>query len=246
MPNLPVAVQPYTVRDQLNKDYRGTLRKIADIGYKAIELGPPPEGITVAEQKLLLDQLGLKVIGCHTSLEQLESDPDSVVDYLEKVDAEKYVALSLGFESKEDLLGKAGKLNEIGTRLSRRGVQLLYHNHDWEFRKFDGEYILDILLRETDPCHVKMELDTYWVHRGGLNPAEYLLKLRDRCPLLHIKDAEAGEEAFFAEIGEGVLDFHSIFQAAEEIGTKWLVVEQDLCRRDPLESLAISYGNLTK
>jgi sugar phosphate isomerase/epimerase len=246
MPNIPVAVQPYTVRDQLQKDYSGTLREIAEIGYKGIELGPPPTGMTIADQKTLLDELGLKVIGCHSSLEELESNSDSIVDYLEEVDAEKYVALSLHFDSKEDVFIKAAKLNEIGARLGQRGVQLLYHNHDWEFKKFDSISILDILRQETDPSFVKMELDTYWVHRGGLDPVKYLGKLRNRCPLLHIKDVEAGEESFFAEIGEGILDFNTIIQKAEEIGTKWLVVEQDLSRRDPLESLAISYRNLQR
>jgi sugar phosphate isomerase/epimerase len=103
---------------------------------------------------------------------------------------------------------------------------------------------LDILLRETDPELVKMEMDTYWIKRGGEDPAAYLSKLQNRCPLLHIKDMEAGEEQFFAEIGEGILDFTKISKAAEAIGTQWLVVEQDQSRRDPFESLAISYRNL--
>lgn len=89
-----------------------------------------------------------------------------------------------------------------------------------------------------------MELDTYWVKRGGEDPVEYIRKLENRLPLLHIKDMESGEEQFFAEIGDGILDFPAIAQAAEASGTKWLVVEQDLCRRPPFESLAISYRNL--
>ncbi|MFC5529619.1 sugar phosphate isomerase/epimerase family protein [Cohnella yongneupensis] len=244
MSKIPVAIQPYTVRDHLSKDYKGTLTKIAEIGYRGIELGPPPKGMTIAEQKSLLDQLGLKVIGFHSGLNELESNPDEIVDYLEEVNAEKYVALSLGFESKEDLLIKAAKLNKIGARLNQRGVQLLYHNHDWEFNKFDGVYALDLLRQETDPSFVKFELDTYWVKRGGQDPAGYLGGFFDRCPLLHIKDVEAGEEQFFAEIGEGILDFNAIAHAAEKAGTKWFIVEQDSCRRDALESIAISYRNL--
>ncbi|MNL38747.1 Inosose dehydratase [compost metagenome] len=123
-------------------------------------------------------------------------------------------------------------------------MQFLYHNHDWEFQQFDGEYILDILLRKTDPELVKLELDTYWTKRGGEDPVTFLSKLQNRCPLLHIKDVEDGKEAFFAEIGEGILDFKAIAQAAEQVGTQWLVVEQDESRRNPLESLEISYRNL--
>ncbi|MFF2481738.1 sugar phosphate isomerase/epimerase family protein [Paenibacillus sp. NPDC058071] len=246
MSTFSVSVQPYTVRDHLSKDYIGTIKKIAEIGYRGIELGPPPAGMTVAEQKSLLDQLGLKVTGFHSGIEELASNPDGIADYLEAVDAEKYVALSYHFDSEEDLLIKAAQLNEIGSRLRERGVQLLYHNHDWEFKTFNGVYALDRLLQETDPSLVKLELDTYWVKRAGLDPVEYLSKLRGRCPLLHIKDVEAGEEAFFAEIGEGILDFKAIARTAKEVGTEWLVVEQDFSRRDPLESLAISYRNLKR
>lgn len=244
MTKFPVGVQPYTVREQLSKDYIGTLERIAAIGYQGIELGRPPEGITVAEQKALLDRIGLQVIGSHAGFDTFDFDPDDISDYLEEVNGGKYVAISLRFASRDEVLAKAAKLNAVGERFSRRGVQLLYHNHDWEFTKFDGEYALDILLKETDPALVQMELDTYWVKRGGEDPAEYLSRLKDRCPLLHIKDVEAGDEQFFAEIGEGVLDFKTIAQAAQEAGTRWLVVEQDQCRRDPLESLAISFRNL--
>jgi sugar phosphate isomerase/epimerase len=240
----PIAVQPYTVRDALAKDYVGTLEKIAEIGYQGIELGRPPEGMTVAQQKILLDRIGLQVVGTHAGFDTLDFDPDAITDYLEEVNGGKYVAISLRFESKDDVLTKAKKMNEIGEQFHKRGVQFLYHNHDWEFVKFDGEYILDIILRETNPDFVQLELDTYWVKKGGEDPAAYLAKLQNRCPLLHIKDMEAGEEQFFAEVGEGILDFRNIAKVAAEVGTKWLVVEQDESRRDPFESLAISYRNL--
>ncbi|MDO7906701.1 sugar phosphate isomerase/epimerase [Paenibacillus sp. JX-17] len=244
MRKFPVAVQPYTVREQLAQDYTGTLEKIAEIGYRGIELGRPPEGMTIKEQKALLDRLGLQVVGTHTGFDSFDFDPNVIADYLDKVDGGRFAAISLRFDSKEDVIAKAAKLNEIGGQFRSRNVQFLYHNHDWEFQQFEGEAVLDILLRETDPELVKLELDTYWAYKGGVDPVTYLGKLQNRCPLLHIKDAEEGEEAFFAEIGEGILDFRAISQAAEQVGTQWLVVEQDQSRRDPLESLAISYRNL--
>jgi len=243
----PIGLQPYTVREEMKADYIGTLEKIAAIGYKGIELGRPPEGITVAEQKALLDKLGLKVIGTHAGFDTLDWDPDAIIDWLEAVDGGKYIAISLRFASREEVLEKAEKINRIGEQCARRGVQFLYHNHDWEFVKFDGEYAMDILLQATDPAYMKMEMDTYWVAKGGLDPAEYMrTRLNNRCPLLHIKDMEAGDERYFAEIGEGVLDFHEIAKAAEEIGVEWMVVEQDGTRRTPLESIAVSYRNLTQ
>src|SRR5690606_40440332 len=103
-----------------------------------------------------------------------------------------------------------------------------------------------MLIEETDPDLVKFEIDTYWVKKGGEDPAEYMKKLNNRCPLLHIKDMEPGEEQFFAEVGEGILNFEEIFKVAEEIGTEWIIVEQDLCRRDEFECIKTSYENLEK
>lgn len=241
----PIGVQPYTVREQMAKDYDGTLEKLAAIGYRGIEIGLPPAGKTVAEQKALLNRLDLQVIGTHGPFDSLEADWEALFRYLDETGG-RFIALSLKFASKDDVLQKADRLNQIGRSCREAGVQLLYHNHDWEFEKFDGEYALDLLLRETDPEWVKMELDTYWVARGGEDPAEYIAKLKNRCPLLHIKDMEPGEEKFFAEIGEGTLDFKKIAQAADDAGTEWLIVEQDLSRRDPIESLTISYRNLQR
>lgn len=246
MRTFPIAVQPYTIREALARDYEGSLRRVAQIGYKGIELGRPPEEMTVAAQKALLDSLGLRVVGTHAGFDTLEFEPDAIADYLEEVDGGKYVAISLRFASKQEVLDKAGKMNAIGERFRRRGITFLYHNHDWEFVRFDGEYALDILLRETDPELVQTELDTYWIRKGGEEPAAYLRKLKGRAPMLHIKDMEAGEEQFFAEVGEGIIDFHAVAEAAEEIGVKWMVVEQDRSRRDPFESLQISYENLHK
>lgn len=242
----PVAVQPYTIREALSRDYAGALERVAEIGYKGIELGRPPAGMTVSGQKALLDRLGLKVIGTHAGFDTLDFDPYAIADYLEEVDGGKYVSISLRFDSKQAVLDKAKKMNEIGATFRKRGITFLYHNHDWEFAKLDGEYILDVLLRETDPELVQTEPDTYWIRKGGEDPAAYLRKLKNRAPLLHIKDMEAGDERFFAEIGEGVLDFPGIAEAAEEIGVQWMVVEQDRCRRDPFESLKISYVNLMR
>lgn len=244
MKPFPIAFQPYTIHKQLAEDYAGSLERVAGIGYRGVELGRPPEGMTVAEQKALLKRLGLQVINTWGGFNSLDMNVEETANYLDEVGG-KYVTVSMLFDGTlEDVLNKAKEMNRIGEAFRRLGKQFLYHNHDWEFNKIEGEYILDILLRETDPEFVKMEIDTYWVQRGGEDPAAYLRKLHNRCPLLHIKDMEPGEDRFFAEIGEGILDFAAIAEAAETIGTEWLVVEQDQSRRDPFESLAISYRNL--
>src|SRR4051812_13945108 len=205
----PIALQSYTIRDELSKDYFGTLGKVAEVGYQGVEIGPPPEGITIAEFKNHLSAIGLQVIGAHAGIEQLTAGLAAQVDYLHEVGGE-YVALSHNFDSRQAVLETARLFNRIGENCRTEGIQFLYHNHDREFARFDGEYALDILLQATDPGLVKMELDTYWVKRGGADPVDYLRKLHGRCPLLHIKDMEPGEEQFFAEVGEGILDFDAI------------------------------------
>jgi sugar phosphate isomerase/epimerase len=239
----PVALQPYTVRDELARDYLGTLSRIAEIGYQGVELGPPPAGVSIDALKQHLERIGLRVIGAHAPLQQLTDELDALVAYLREVGG-SYLALSHRFGSRQDVLEAARQFNQIGGRCRERGVQFLYHNHNWEFTRFDGEYAYDILLGATDPELVKMELDTYWVQRGGADPVAYLRRLHGRCPLLHVKDMEPGAEQFFAEVGEGVLDWGAILKEAEAAGTEWLVVEQDRCRRPALESIAISYRNL--
>ncbi|QHW33046.1 sugar phosphate isomerase/epimerase [Paenibacillus rhizovicinus] len=241
----PIALQPYTIREELKQDFLGSYTKVAEIGYQAVEAGPPPEGVTIEEMKAHFDRIGLQVVGCHTGLDQLTNGLDQLVDYLNLFGA-RYVAMSYRFDSREAVLEAAKTFNSVGAACRERGIQFLYHNHDWEFQQFDGESALDILLGATDPQLVKLELDVYWAQKGGVDPVAYLRKLKGRCPLLHVKDMEPGDERFFAEVGEGVLDFEAILAVAEEIGTEWLVVEQDACRRSPFESIAISYNNLSK
>ncbi|GMA60986.1 sugar phosphate isomerase/epimerase [Alicyclobacillus fastidiosus] len=245
MNKLPIGVAPYTIRDAVEMDYAGSLVKISQLGYKGIEIGPPPDGMTVEEQKSILSRCGLEVIGTHAPFNHIDFNVHELLDYVEDVGGH-YLTISMKYHSKDDVLNKAQKMNRVGEMCRQRNIQFLYHNHNWEFESFDGEYILDILLRETDPELVKAELDTYWIKRGGEDPVQYMNQVGNRCPLLHIKDMEAGEGNFFAEIGEGILDFCEITKTAERIGVKWLIVEQDECRRDPFESLQISYANLIK
>lgn len=239
----PIALQAFTIRDDLDQDYFGTLTRVAQIGYQGVELGPPPAGTTVDQLKSFLAHHGLRFIATHIWIEQLDQDVSAELDYAEQMGA-PYVALSSRFDSRSAVLAAAERFDRIGEMCRRRGMQLLYHNYDWEFERFDGDYALDVLLQATDPELLKLELDTYWAQRAGVDPAAYLRRLNGRCPLLHIKDMEPGDEQYFAEIGEGVLDWAAILHAAEAAGTAWLVVEQDRGRRPALESIAISYRNL--
>lgn len=243
MDNIPVGVALYTIRDQLRRDFRGSLEKVHQIGYEAIELFERPVDISISDQRQIYEHLGLQVIGMHAPFNATDFDMEKTADYLQQIGG-KYIAISMKFDSKEDVSKKIYQLNQLGWRAQKHGVQVLYHNHNWEFEVIDGKYILDVLVHGTDPDVIKIELDTYWVHHGGENPARYMKKLGERCAILHIKDMEPGSEQFFAEIGTGLLNFSEIISVADNIGVRWMIVEQDASRRDPFNSLEISYENL--
>jgi sugar phosphate isomerase/epimerase len=119
---------------------------------------------------------------------------------------------------------------------------LCYHNHDFEFNQFDGEYLLDLLYANTDPALVQAEIDGYWVQHSGIDPVAYITKYADRTPLVHLKDMTNDGTRFFAEVGTGIVDIDGIIAAATS--AKWLIVEQDQSRSTPMESIAISIANL--
>jgi sugar phosphate isomerase/epimerase len=246
MARIPVGLQVYTVRNELAQDFVGTLRKVAEIGYEGVEVGPPP-GMSARELRSLLDDLGLGTPGGHAGLNQLETDLPRVVETAHELGA-KFVTVSSIPESRrsdaEGWRAAARAMNDVGAQLAQHGLTLCYHNHSFEFRKFDGEYGLDILYANSDPRYVQAQLDTYWVRHGGEDPAAYIRKYSGRAPLIHIKDM--APDGSFAEIGEGALDWPDIFAASEEGGAVWYLVEQDTCRRPPLESIRVSLENLRR
>ncbi|MCM0650849.1 sugar phosphate isomerase/epimerase [Clostridium swellfunianum] len=243
--NIPVALQLYTLRSELEKDFIGTLKKVADLGYKGVEFAGFG-GFSALELKSYLDAFGLKPAGAHIGIEQLTGNLDQVIDYNLQLGNKYIVCPWASFEGKEDYLKMAELLKEVGTKLKNSGLQLCYHNHAHELEKFEGEYGLDIIYNKVPAELLKAEIDTYWVTYAGLNPVEYIKKYADRIPLLHIKDMENSENREFAEIGTGTIDIKAIAKQSEKNETEWLIVEQDVCKREPLESVRISLENLRK
>ncbi|HHE72903.1 MAG TPA: sugar phosphate isomerase/epimerase, partial [Chloroflexi bacterium] len=147
--------------------------------------------------------------------------------------------------TREDWLAVARLLDELGARCKEQGVRLSYHNHSFEFVRFGRRTGLDIIYEESDPRYLKAELDTYWVQHGGGDVIAWIRKLKDRMPVIHLKDMVIYEgQQTMAEVGEGNLNWPGILEACEEAGVRWYAVEQDRCLRDPFESLRISYLNL--
>jgi sugar phosphate isomerase/epimerase len=175
------------------------------------------------------------------------------------------------FNGRQDVLSLCETINRAAELCVKHGVQLYYHNHFQEFQQFDGQVILDTLLENTDRELVKYEFDTYWAIRGGQDPVAWIRKLGRRCDLLHQKDLPSGvspvnlfelslanpeitiEQMFqsisvdqFTEIGSGVIDIPEILEAGRAYGNvRYIIVEQDMTSKDEMESVAISYKNLT-
>ncbi len=246
MASIPVALQMYTLRDAAARDFVGTLRQVAEIGYAGVEFAGTG-GLSADDLRRLLVDLNLRVAGSHTGLPELETNLNAALDYNQALGNEFVVCPWLPQERRgsADAYRALGEvLNRAGAACKARGMQLCYHNHDFEFQQFEGQYGLDILYAATDPELVQAELDTYWIKKGGTDPAAYIRQYAGRCPLIHLKDIAADEGGSFAEVGEGTQDWPAIFSASETAGARWYIVEQDSCPRPPLESIAISLRNL--
>lgn len=244
-----IAAQLYTLRDFIKtpEDIRKTLRRVREIGYESVQvsgMGP----VEPAALKEMTDELGISICATHISPDRLKNDLENVINEHRLWNC-SYIGLgSMPTEyrsSGEGFRAFAREFSEIGKKIADAGLQFVYHNHRFEFEKFDGVTGMDILLNETDPDAFGFIIDTYWVQAGGADPVEWVRKVQGRMKVVHFKDmAIKSNEQVYAEIGEGNLDWTKIIKACCETGVMWYAVEQDECMRDPFESLAMSFKYL--
>lgn len=249
MMNLPVALQLYSVRDVLEKDFEGTIQEVAKMGYQGVELSGFSPELPAAQVRSILDKHGLVAISVHCPFDEMLGNPQQCFEnaktcgcqYIAIPWLDKDVALA-----DENLDATLEKIQTLGKAAKEAGLGLLYHNHDFEFRKIQGEYILDILYRRVPQEYLQTQLDTCWVNVGGEDPAQFLKKYSGRAPLVHLKDfsGKAGKGMYgligsdapaektdgdfrFQPIGSGVQNIPAILDAALEAGAAWVIVEQD-------------------
>ncbi|MEZ4829827.1 MAG: sugar phosphate isomerase/epimerase [Bacteroidia bacterium] len=252
-----MAIQLFTVRDLVAKDLEGTLEKLVSMGYKELEIygyNGTFFGKTPQEFKTILKNTGVTVVSSHhttglamKSKGTLTDGWDKAIEDLDYVGA-KYMACAYLFPNERtteiyaslpDLLSKSGE------KTAAAGIQFAYHNHDFEFEKYNDTLVYDYLITSTPSNLVKMELDLYWIVKAGHDPIEYFNKYPGRFPLWHVKDLEAGTKDI-TEVGHGVIDFDKIFAARDKAGLKKWFVEQDVSKGDMLESIQFSYDYLSK
>lgn len=245
-----LAAQLYTVRQYTRTagELADTLRRLRAIGYTAAQvsgIGPIPP----AEVKAIFDDAGLVICNTHISFERLQNDLPAVIAQHHLWNCRHVAVGSMPGAYRE--AGEEGyrrfarEASAIGRQLHEAGLTFSYHNHSFEFVRFGQRTGLDIIFEESDPRYLQAEIDTYWVQHGGGDPAHWIRRMAGRMPAVHLKDMVIlnGQQTM-AEVGEGNLNWPAILEACQSAGVEWYAVEQDECRRHPLDSLALSYTNL--
>lgn len=267
MKQFHVGIQLYGVRNAMERDFEGTLKALADMGYEYVEFAGY-YGHTAEEIKAILDKYGLKCISAHQALDFYDEDPDAAAEFL-KAFGVKYSVIP--WYGKEKLAGtdeweaSAARFKKVGAVLKAHGMKLGYHNHDFEFEQYEGKYLHDYIFDEVGDL-IDPELDTCWVHYAGINPADKIREFAGRVEIVHLKDfvcKELGggpaydlidnsgkglgkksreDNGFqFRPLGTGRQNFLEILEACEASGTEYVIVEQDQTYDIPeLEAAKIS------
>jgi sugar phosphate isomerase/epimerase len=253
-----VGLQLYTVRGEMQKDFDGTLAKVAAIGYKEVEFAGY-FGRTPSQVRAVCGRNGLTSPSCHVDYDLLA--PDKWPGQIESAKAigQSYIVNPWIPEelrkTKDDWKRAAETFNRAGEASQKAGIQFAYHNHWFEFLPVNGKRFYDVLLAECDANLVKMELDLCWITAGGGDPLVYFDRYPGRFPLVHVKDLKNlpkvttggaqnfGDTVAMTEVGSGVINWKKIFAQSEKAGIKHYIVEHDHPKQ-PFQSIKTSYEYL--
>jgi sugar phosphate isomerase/epimerase len=266
---LPIGLQLYSVRDLLPKDYEGTLKQIAALGYQEVE-SAGYFGHTAPQVKAAMSAAGLHLVSAHYSHDNLAKDFDNILAFNHEVGVDYLICSFPGIKdpsrlkdtshrsvvssfTMDDYHWNADQFNKFGEKVKAAGMKFGYHNHTMEFTKQDGLVPLDEMIRLTDPALVTFELDCGWVIVGGAKPVDYLRRYPTRISMLHVKDfkptdkpASIVDPPHAAQLGEGTLDYRPVFEAAKKANIKHYFVEQEGFDIPPLEGLKIDEEYMKK
>ncbi|MBE7021113.1 MAG: sugar phosphate isomerase/epimerase [Ruminococcaceae bacterium] len=243
-----IGAQLYTARDFLktNEDFYKSMKKISEIGYKQVQAS----GVGISDApyiRRVCDEFGLEITCTHRPLD----------NYINKLDEEIAYHKALGckiaglggmppeFRCEEKIMEFIEIMNGIHGKLKKEGLVLTYHNHSFEFIKYNGRFMMDYLIEYGKFSFI---VDTYWLAYAGINPADYIRKLGERTICVHYKDLAMADakEVKMAPVGSGNLDWDKINLACEDAGVKYALVEQDICEEDPFLCLKKSYDFLSE
>jgi sugar phosphate isomerase/epimerase len=250
----PVGVQLYTVRSLVQSDLPGTLAAIRKIGYQYVETFVAEYKMSAKDLRSAIVDAGLTVPSAHFGYDKFASS----FDYAKELGSEYIVCSMIPktiANSAEGYKRGAEQYNQWGEQARKMGMRFGFHNHNVEFQPYGDVTGFDVLMRYTDPALVQWQMDCYWVAQAGHDPVAMLRRYGHRMQSLHLKDRKPGvpvsfdtgpASAHFTEVGEGTLDWVSIFRLAARDHIRYMFVEQDQTDKPPLESLQISYTNIVK
>jgi sugar phosphate isomerase/epimerase len=259
-----IGIQLYTIRDAMATDVPGSLKKVADAGYKYLELASYADGkfygYEPLEFKKLVNDLGMKILSSHTQVEAAGITLDNAQKMAEdhtKIGVKYCIQPWIVEEARTTIASyqkMASDWNQVGKIMKEHGIQFGYHNHNFEFATVEGKIpYFDVMLAELDKDLVTMEIDLFWATKAGQNPVEIFKKYPGRFQLFHMKDMYTKEEPYyttvgekdFAPVGAGIINFKEILAAKDIAGMKYMIVEQDLSRDgQPFEDIKTSITNL--
>ena len=249
----------YTVRDAMKEDTKATLKSVAEIGYQNVEAAGYKDGkyynMAPADFKAYLQELKLRPISTHQSGVTLDNATAQMADAKEA--GFEYFVVPIPpmglftYDNKTNTMGMTGTaenlaniLDELGEKANNAGLKLLYHNHDFEFKKDSTGLIpIDYLLENCNPKYVNFQMDLFWVTKAGADPLAYFEKYPGRFKMWHVKDMD--EEGKFAPVGNGTIDFARILAEKEKSGMEYYMVEQDKTfTMKPLEAIEVSHKSI--
>ena len=239
-----IALQLYTVRDRTAQDMLGTLRQLAEMGYGAVEFAGFG-GVGTRELRAALEEHGLQVASSHVSFGAWTLDPERVFSELRTLGCSHAVVPMMPPEHRGDekaVARFAEALNRLGQACEAEGLWFSYHNHDFEFSPLGTTTAWEVLVRETDPHLVGLELDVFWARYAGVDPESLLRSLASRIALLHLKDM-APDGRSDAPVGEGTMPWRRLIDAGDAARVEWYIVEQDH-PRSALDDVQRSLQNL--
>lgn len=234
-----VGLQLYTVRALLEKDFEGTLARIAALGYRQVEFAGL-YGPSMSQTAIILKRHGLSAPSGHASYEELERDLPRAIQTANEL-GQKFIVCPYLDEGRrrtlDDWKRVSHRFNEIGEQVRRAGLSFAYHNHDFEFVPMGGRIPYDVMLAETDPTLVRLEIDVYWMAKAKRDPVSYFQKYPKRFPLVHLKDM--ARDGTITDVGQGTIDFKRILGASALAGMAYCFVEHD-DPGDPMVSIDTS------
>lgn len=237
-----------TVGSLSSRDYERTLRQVAEIGYRDVDMYIYDSRREPAETRAMLDRAGLRCPSARVASPALYRGWDRFLDAANILGARWITLANVSYEERlhlRDWQELADVLNKAGEAARRRGLSLCYHNHSFELEPMQSRIPLDLLLASTDPELVKLQMDVYWMTRGGRNPAAEIRRLGSRVATLHLKDMDATADRGITTVGKGTIDFAAVLAAAADAKVSNYFVEED-APADPLDAIRSSYAHLAR